>query len=235
MQHNENKEPFSIPENNVSTPQKDKISQVLEFISNSSQAVKSIIVTVFIAFVLFNGYTLFKVIANGGFSDKSNITSSLIGNYIKKSQELASLQYFYTNAGMYEASKDLYGFNLPLTSKKFIISYSGKVTLGVDLSNVKVDIIDKKIIVSNLGAVQIISHQSDENSMKIFDETTSLFSKFSVAEYQKFFANEKIQLEKQIMGNKELLNQAKSSAEETLKKILTLNPDIAAQYEIEFK
>lgn len=235
MQNNENKKQYVYYENEVSSQKTDPLSRILTIIINSSKIIKYIIVIVFISLILLSGYSLFNIIENGSFSNKSKITTALIGNYIKKSQDLASLQYFYTNTGMYEDSKDVYGFDVPLTSKKFIISYSGKITLGVDLSDVKVDISDQKIIISNLGEVKILSHESDEKSMKIFDETTSLFAKFSITEYQTFFADEKSKLEIQILTNTDLLNQAKISAEETLKKILTLNPEIAAQYEIEFK
>ena len=125
-------------------------------------------------------------------------------------------------------------FNLALSSKRFIISYNGKATLGVDLSHVSAEIKGKKIIISNLGEIKILSNELDENSMKIFDESTSLFSSWNIKDYQKFFGDQRLEIEKKIMES-ELPQQAKTSAEETIKQLLMLNPQISSQYEIEFR
>ena len=70
--------------------------------------------------------------------------------------------------------------------------------------------------------------------MKIFDESTSLFSSWKIKDYQKFFSDQRVEVEKKIMES-ELPQQAKTSAEETIKQLLMLNPQIASQYQIEFK
>ena len=191
---------------------------------------------IFIIFVFISGLITFPIynslINTKEESDKLN--SMYVGNYVKQSKELVSYKYFYTNTAMFENKKNIYGFDLPLTSKKFIISYSGKAALGVDLSQIKTDIKGNKIIISNLGKVKILSNELDEKSMKIFDESTSLFSSWNIKDYQNFFADQKGEVEKKIMES-ELPQQAKTSAEETIKQLLMLNPQISSQYEIEFK
>lgn len=183
--------------------------------------------------IVLVGYPLYKKVVNIG-DDNTTISSNLLGNYIKKSQELVSYKYFYTNAAMFENKKDLYGFELPLTSKKFILSYNGRATLGVDLKDILIEISGKKIIISNLGTVQILSNEIDESSIKIFDERTSLFSSWNIKDYQKFFTDQKAEIEKKVKESN-LLVEAKSSAEEAIKRLLMLNPQISSQYEIEFK
>lgn len=211
----------------------DTIHKIVESFNNATTAVQSLIVIIGILFVVFNAYGFYKSIVNNA-KEETNITSSLVGNYVKRSQEIVSYKYFYTNAAMFENKKNIYGFDLPLTSKKFIISYSGKAALGVDLSQIKTDIKGNKIIISNLGKVKILSNELDEKSMKIFDESTSLFSSWNIKDYQNFFADQKGEVEKKIMES-ELPQQAKTSAEETIKQLLMLNPQISSQYEIEFK
>ena len=191
---------------------------------------------IFIIFVFITGlitYPIYNSLINTK-EESAKLNSMYVGNYVKQSKELVSYKYFYTNTAMFENKKNIYGFDLPLTSKKFIISYSGKAALGVDLSQIKTDIKGNKIIISNLGKVKILSNELDEKSMKIFDESTSLFSSLNIKDYQNFFADQKGEVEKKIMES-ELPQQAKTSAEETIKQLLMLNPQISSQYEIEFK
>ena len=191
---------------------------------------------IFIIFVFISGLITFPIYNSliNTKEESAKLNSIYIGNYVKQSKELVSYKYFYTNAAMFENKKNIYGFDLPITSKKFIISYSGKAALGVDLSQIKTDIKGNKIIISNLGKVKILSNELDEKSMKIFDESTSLFSSWNIKDYQNFFADQKGEVEKKIMES-ELPQQAKTSAEETIKQLLMLNPQISSQYEIEFK
>lgn len=191
---------------------------------------------IFIIFVFISGLITFPIYNSliNTKEESAKLNSMYIGNYVKQSKELVSYKYFYTNAAMFENKKNIYGFDLPLTSKKFIISYSGKAALGVDLSQIKTDIKGNKIIISNLGKVKILTNELDEKSMKIFDESTSLFSSWNIKDYQNFFADQKGEVEKKIMES-ELPQQAKTSAEETIKQLLMLNPQISSQYEIEFK
>ncbi|MDU4464481.1 DUF4230 domain-containing protein [Haemophilus parahaemolyticus] len=191
---------------------------------------------IFIIFVFISGLITFPIYNSliNTKEESAKLNSMYIGNYVKQSKELVSYKYFYTNTAMFDNKKSVYGFNLPLTSKRFIISYNGKATLGVDLSHVSAEIKGKKIIISNLGEIKILSNELDENSMKIFDESTSLFSSWNIKDYQKFFGDQRLEIEKKIMES-ELPQQAKTSAEETIKQLLMLNPQIFSQYEIEFK
>ncbi|EJP26796.1 PF14014 family protein [Haemophilus sputorum HK 2154] len=214
---------------NIKNPQNGLVEKFYKL----SNGLKSLVIAGILLFVIVNIYMFYKSIVSHS-SEQTNVTTSLVGNYIKKSKDIVSYKYFYTNAAMFENKKNIYGINLPLTSKKFIISYDGKVTLGVDLSNVSTEIKGNKILISNIGNAKILSNEFDEKSMKIFDESTSLFSSWNIKDYQKFFSDQRIEVEKKIMES-DLLKEAKSSAEETIKQLLMLNPQIASQYQVEFK
>ncbi|WP_010129418.1 DUF4230 domain-containing protein [Haemophilus sputorum] len=214
---------------NIKNPQNGLVEKFYKL----SNGLKSLVIAGILLFVIVNIYMFYRSIVSHS-SEQTNVTTSLVGNYIKKSKDIVSYKYFYTNAAMFENKKNIYGINLPLTSKKFIISYDGKVTLGVDLSNVSTEIKGNKILISNIGNAKILSNEFDEKSMKIFDESTSLFSSWNIKDYQKFFSDQRIEVEKKIMES-DLLKEAKSSAEETIKQLLMLNPQIASQYQVEFK
>ena len=214
---------------NIKNPQNGLVEKFYKL----SNGLKSLVIAGILLFVIVNIYMFYKSIVSHS-SEQTNVTTSFGGNYIKKSKDIVSYKYFYTHAAMFENKKNIYGINLPLTSKKIIISYDGKVTLGVDLSNVSTEIKGNKILISNIGNAKILSNEFDEKSMKIFDESTSLFSSWNIKDYQKFFSDQRIEVEKKIMES-DLLKEAKSSAEETIKQLLMLNPQIASQYQVEFK
>ena len=64
---------------------------------------------------------------------RTEVTSDLIKNRLEQTAELASTNYYYTNMGSYEDYHLFMGHNIPLTGKKFIVSYDGLIKSGIDL------------------------------------------------------------------------------------------------------
>ena len=75
------------------------------------------------------------------------ITSTLIQNSIEQASDLVTTKYHYSKVGKFENSLDLNGWTIPLTNKNFILTFEGEIQIGTNLSNAKVKIEDKKIIV----------------------------------------------------------------------------------------
>ena len=105
---------------NIKNPQNGLVEKFYKL----SNGLKSLVIAGILLFVIVNIYMFYKSIVSHS-SEQTNVTTSLVGNYIKKSKDIVSYKYFYTNAAMFENKKNIYGINLPLTSKKFIISYDG--------------------------------------------------------------------------------------------------------------
>ena len=57
----------------------------------------------------------------------------------------------------------------------------------------------------------MISHEIDENSVKVFDEKTSIFNQFTVEDYTAFYADQKKSVEEKAIS-KGLLTEARSQA-----------------------
>lgn len=207
-----------------------KASLLADSFSNTVGAIKSLVIIVVILAVGFWGYKFI----NTKVVEEVKITSSLVGDYLQKSQDLVSYKYFYTNAAMLENNKNLYGYNLPFTSKRLIVSYKGKATLGLDLAQLKIEVDGKKIIISNVDNVSILTHEIDDASLKIFDEETSLFSDWKISDYQGFFADQRKEVEKQIKESN-IIEEARKSAKEAIKNLLNLHSQIEKEYEIIFK
>ena len=109
-------------------------------------------VAVVVILVIGGSYFLFRT-DNG----KPKITNETIGVQVKELKELATIQYKYKEIASREDWNTLFNIKLPFTKSSFIVSYTGILKLGIDLSETKVDV--------------------DENSKTIGIET-AFFEKF---------------------------------------------------------
>ena len=133
--------------------------------------------------------------------------------------ELATASYQYTNMGQFSSSSDFYGVTIPFTTKSFILSYDGEIKAGVDLSRAEVKVLGNTVSVS-LPAARVLSHEIHEESIRIFDEKTSIFNPFTVEDFASFQADQKAEMERKALG-KGLLVQAAEKAAESVKAMLS--------------
>lgn len=154
----------------------------------------------------------------------SEVDAVVLENKLTEISELASITYSYTNMAEFENSKDFYGIKLPFTTKGFIITYDGEIKAGIDLSKAEVSVSGQKVSIT-LPDAEILSHQIDEDSLEIFDETTSIFNPLKVTDYNSFNKDQKSEMEKKAT-EKGLLTEAKKKAADTVKGfILQLVPE----------
>ena len=126
---------------------------------------------------------------------EQNITSTLIFNKLVSDKELTTLKYHYTNMGQFENQNTFYGYKIPFTSKKFIVSYDGLINAGVDLEKMKVELHDKNIEIK-IPPAKILSHEIYEDSLKVFDERESIFNRIDIEDYNNFSKDQKKEVEK---------------------------------------
>lgn len=157
------------------------------------------------------------------------ITSTLIFNKLINVRELTSLKYYYTNMGQFENQNTFYGYKVPFTSKKFIVSYDGVIHAGVDLEKMEVKLKDKSIEIK-IPASKILSHEIYEDSLKVFDERESIFNRIDIEDYNNFSKDQKKEVEAKAIKRgllKEADQEAKKAIEETL-----LGDTILSDYKI---
>ena len=123
------------------------------------------------------------------------MTSDLLSQQIQDISELATVEYNYTNMGKFENQATFYGWKVPFTTKSFIISYDGKIKAGVDMTQVEVNVSKKKIKVT-VPKAKILSHEIDEKSIEVFDETKNIFNQISITDYNQFAIDQKDKMEK---------------------------------------
>lgn len=147
------------------------------------------------------------------------ITSADLSQQLQNINELSTVKYIYTNMGQFQQSNDFYGVTIPFTTKKFIVSYDGIIRAGVDISKttINIDETDIKIIVP---AAQIMSHEIDENSLQIFDESKNIFNPISIEDYNQFQIDQKGAIEKKAVDSG-LLNDAAENAKIAIENLLS--------------
>ena len=190
-----------------------------------NQTFKNIIIIVVIAVVFF---LVVKMWPRG--EEPTQITSDLLAQQIQDISELATVEYNYTNMGKFENQATFYGWKVPFTTKSFIISYDGKIKAGVDMTQVEVKVNKKKIEVT-LPKTKILSHEIDEKSIEVFDETQNIFNQISITDYNQFAIDQKEKMEKRVI-EKGLLEEAQKKVESTVKTFIKSSNNSSDDYEI---
>ncbi len=196
---------------------------------NPVKFLKLVIILIVICGLLIGaGYLL-----GSGNRDNRNteISAVVVQNKISSISQLATVTYAYTELGQYESSKDFYGVTVPFTTNKFILTYDGVIKAGIDMSKVQVEVKEKMVTVT-LPEAEVLSHEIDEDSVKIFDEKTSIFNPFTVKEYTAFYADQKTSVEEKALA-KGLLTEASTQGKSAIEGIL--EPVIPDDWTLEIK
>ena len=175
-----------------------------------SQTLKNMIVIIFIAFIFFFIGKIWPTHNN-----TPQLSSDVLSQQISQISELATVEYNYTNMGKFKNQATFYGWKVPFTTKSFIVSYDGKIKAGVDMTLTKVDVSGDKIKIS-VPKAKILSHEIDEKSLEVFDETKNIFNPISITDYNQFAIDQKEKMETSVK-EKGLLEQAQEKAETALK------------------
>lgn len=110
------------------------------------------------------------LLAQRSHSGKTAVTSDTLFQQLRSVSQLTTVEYHYTNMGKFEKNADLNGWTIPLTKASFILAYDGKITAGVRLDDVQIDVQDKTITIT-LPPAEILSHEVDEASIEVYDES----------------------------------------------------------------
>ncbi|OUN05859.1 hypothetical protein B5G43_11400 [Flavonifractor sp. An92] len=180
---------------------------------------RAILVLILIA-VVAGAFFLGGVMA--GRNSQPQITSSLLGQRLSAIQELATQEYHYTNMGRFQNQLDFYGWKVPFTTKSFIVAYDGVIKAGVDLSELQVEVSGKTISVT-LPEGKILSHDIDEESIEVFDETKNIFNPIQIEDYTGFTADQKASMEERAISEG-LLTAASERARTVVEEFITALP-----------
>lgn len=184
-----------------------------------------------IIFLLIFGIVIYFIgVMSANRNEEPSITSTSLSQQLVEIQNLSVLEYNYTKVGKFENSLTLNGWDIPLTKKSFLLTYSGTLQAGVNMQEIEVSIHDNTITVK-LPEVEILENTIDENSIEVYDESKNIFNPISVSDYTTFASNQKTVVEEEAIENG-FLSEAATKAQSVIKSFLQLIPEIKDQYEI---
>ena len=187
-------------------------------------------VAVVVILVIGGSYFLFRT-DNG----KPKITNETIGVQVKELKELATIQYKYKEIASREDWNTLFNIKLPFTKSSFIVSYTGILKLGIDLSETKVEVDEaNKTIKVTLPESKILSNELDMKSLKVYDEKNSIFNPIKVDDYAEFTQSGKENAEADARESG-VFEQSKEVAKKIIIDLLNTTKEIKENYKIVFE
>ena len=148
------------------------------------------------------------------------IDINVVNVEIQEIGELATLEYLYTDAGKFEDPKQLFGKDVPFTTKSFIAKWDGIIKAGVDISQVTAEVdSNSKEVVVHIPKAEILSHEIDSESVETLDQKNGLFNPVSVEDVREFDAESKEKMENRAIENG-ILDKAFENAESIIEKLI---------------
>ena len=163
------------------------------------------------------------------------VSIDLIESQITNIAELATIDYLYTNAGKFESPKQLFGQDIPFTTKSFIAKWDGSIKAGIKADKIKVKLNKKtKEIIISIPKAEILSHEIDKNGIETLDEQDGLFNPVRVDDVRNFDAESQQEMEERAIENG-ILDKAFENAKVIIEKLI--NNEILKEqgYTLKFK
>ncbi len=202
--------------------------KLLDGLGKAKKAIGGIVAIIVVGVIIFLIGMHF-----GGKSSEPEITSASLGQQIENIEELSTLSYHYSKVGQFSNNLKLNGWSIPLTQKKFLLSYEGELKVGVKLDQAKISVDDSTITVS-LPEITFLSHEIDENSIEVYDETKNIFNQISIKDYKAFAKKQKSKVEEEAIENG-ILSKAATRTQKVITQYLESLPNIKNHYTIKIE
>ncbi len=163
--------------------------------------------------------------------------SEAIAEEIEQIGELASVEYRYTNVGTLDASKKWFKttINIPGSQKTIVVTMDGVIKIGIDVNKIKIECNEEeKLITVKLPTAKLLSNELDENSIKVYDETTGILNKVTMEDSSAIRNQIKTKAEENAKDNG-VYDMAKKNAENIIRCMLEAIPGLKETYSIEFR
>lgn len=125
------------------------------------------------------------------------------------------------------------GDNLPKSQSYYLITYDGILKLGVDLKKAKVSLSGDTISV-NAGKLKVISHEIDEKSVDLYNESANVFTAITIKDQKGFEKKQKQNVINDAKG-KGLYKEARAKARSMISTYLKAVPQIKSNYKVVVK
>ena len=162
------------------------------------------------------------------------IELDVLNNQIQDIGELATVEYLFTDAARFSDSKQIKNWNIPGTEKSFTVKWDGVIKAGVKVDKISLDVNEnEKEITVMIPKAEILSYETDMESMEILDEKNNHFNPISVEDHINIEVETEKEMKQRAIENG-ILEKAQVSAEMLIGNLLLANPAIGTEYSIEF-
>lgn len=165
-------------------------------------------------------------------SDKTTVDSATLGTEVRDIAEFAGLEYKYTNMDRFENHKQTFGWQVPLTSKNFLCTWTGVIKLGVEGNAIDVAVHGDKVRIK-LPQVKVLSHEIEDGSVQYFEERSTIFNRLSLNDTESF----KGELKQKMEGNAVTADNTRRAEEQIKRQIEALvlaTPEAKEKYTVEW-
>jgi hypothetical protein len=172
--------------------------------------------------------------------EKSDISVHTIVKDILPIGEYASLVYHYTSVVKDINTKDINGWAIPFTTRKYIFTYDGKMKLGIDGTKVRVEEAAPgpeenalPVIRIIFPPIMILSHEIMDDSIEVFEQSQTIFNEIKIQDAFKVTAERKREMEEKVMAG-DAVKEARISLEQQFGAFLKALPGILDNYVLVF-
>lgn len=159
------------------------------------------------------------------------ISLSVIESKLQAINELATMEYIYTDAGRFEETEKTFIFK---STKSFVAKWDGVIKAGIDIKDVKLSINEEnKEISVSMPKANILSHEIKAETAKVLNEENGVFNKIEVKDVNQLYAKSKMHMEARAIENG-ILEKAHDNAKITIENLILTIPDVAANYTVAF-
>ena len=162
------------------------------------------------------------------------ITSDTVTFGLRNMGELATQAGYYTNINVIEnPNRTIAGVPIPFTESRAICTYNGKIKAGLDFSAVQVQTDDvRRVMTFIMPEVRVLTNEIDLDSLRVYDESNSVFNKISMENYNQSLVEMKDKAQKTAVSEG-ILTAARSNAELLVRSFVLSLPAVS-DYQLVF-
>ena len=165
---------------------------------------------------------------------KNQVESRNIAFGLKDMGELVTQAGYFTNVQSSTSTRQLFGMDIPFTTSKYIYSYDGVVKAGLDFAGIEVQVDDaNRIVTVLLPEIEILDVNIDNDSLKIYDESQSIFTPLHISDVNEAQIELKEQVRQTAIDNG-ILEEAEKNARKIISGFLSGTMDLK-NYTIQFE
>ena len=114
---------------------------------------------------------------------KNKVESRTVAFGLRDIGELVTQAGYFTNVQKNNKDQKLFGVSVPFTTSQYIYSYDGIVKAGLNFSELEIRVDDaNKIVTVTMPEVKIFDISIDNDSLKIYDESQSIFTPLHITD-----------------------------------------------------